>query len=171
MHYLTVFLLLPCLICMCAQRHENGSASNSEPAAKPAFTRQSSRTVSFRVKLSFDYINTSEIIKYETQYVITRSTFAFHLDSTASHCTVKFTCVNNLQVLRHIQLLLFMPCSVRTHLLNIWLSQHTQTDRQTDSTALCLSVIIHFRWWRRRRTKTCRYREGTDQHTHTHTHT
>ncbi|XP_077060879.1 ladinin-1 isoform X1 [Siphateles boraxobius] len=30
-------------------RHENGSPSNFEPAAKPAFTRQSSRTVSFRM--------------------------------------------------------------------------------------------------------------------------
>ncbi|XP_026055073.1 ladinin-1 isoform X1 [Carassius auratus] len=32
-----------------AERHENGSASSFEPAAKPAFTRQSSRTVSFRM--------------------------------------------------------------------------------------------------------------------------
>ncbi|XP_016416241.1 ladinin-1 [Sinocyclocheilus rhinocerous] len=32
-----------------AARHENGSPSNFEPAAKPAFTRQSSRTVSFRM--------------------------------------------------------------------------------------------------------------------------
>ncbi|XP_067303468.1 ladinin-1 isoform X2 [Pseudorasbora parva] len=30
-------------------RHENGSPSSFEPAAKPAFTRQSSRTVSFRM--------------------------------------------------------------------------------------------------------------------------
>ncbi|XP_058619647.1 ladinin-1 isoform X2 [Onychostoma macrolepis] len=32
-----------------AESHENGSPNNFEPAAKPAFTRQSSRTVSFRM--------------------------------------------------------------------------------------------------------------------------
>lgn len=40
------------------QGHENGTGSNFEPATKPAFTRQSSRTISFRVsKCPFLYVN------------------------------------------------------------------------------------------------------------------